>query len=320
MGMKVKKGMGKRVGIIIGGILVVLTAVCVVFNIYVGKQVAEGLLYMNEGNDTKENSVKQLEIWGYDLSRFNEQYSPEMAVVTAEDGNEVPMAVFADDKRENTAILVHGAGGDHVSMYPVADIYLKNGWNVVAIDQRASGDSQDDKVSFGYFEKLDVEAAVLYAKNELLSSKVVVHGQSMGAATVALYAATENARENVDAVILDSSFDSMKSMFLGVWREMETDGIPEDYVVACGDWYLKHFYGFGFDDADSCEKMKENYVDTLILQMSQDVIVSDEKAEQMYTNIAAEEKKICYFDSEHIKGIIDYPEEYEEAVFSFLEE
>ncbi len=320
MGMKVKKGMGKRAGIIIGGILTIVIAVCVVFNIYVGKQVAEGLLYMNEGNDTKENSVKQLEIWGYDLSRFNEQYSPEMAVVTAEDGNEVPMAVFADDKRENTAILVHGAGGDHVSMYPVAEIYLKNGWNVVTIDQRASGDSQDDKVSFGYFEKLDVEAAVLYAKNELLSSKVVVHGQSMGAATVALYAATENARENVDAVILDSSFDSMESMFLGVWREMETDGIPEDYVVACGDWYLKHFYGFGFDDADICEKMKENYVDTLILQMSQDVIVSDEKAEQMYTNIVAEEKKICYFDSEHIKGIIDYPKEYEEAVFSFLEE
>ncbi len=320
MGMKVKKRMGKRVGIIIGVILAVLTTACVIFSIYVGKQVAEGLLHMNEGNDTKGNSVKQLEIWGYDLNGFKEQYEPEMVVATAEDGNQVPMAVFADDTRENTAILVHGAGGDHVSMYPVAEIYLRNGWNVIAIDQRASGDSRSDKVSFGYFEKLDVKAAVQYAKDELLSQKVVLHGQSMGAATVALYAATENAGEKVDAVILDSCFDSMRSMFLGVWREMDTEGIPEDYVVACGDWYLKNFYGFGFDDADVCEKMKENHIDTLMLQMSQDVIVSDEKAQEMFANIVAEEKKICYFDSEHVKGIIDYPKEYENAVFSFLGE
>lgn len=318
--MKTKKRIGKIIGIAAGVILGAVVLACILFSVYVGKQVAEGVLYMNDGNDTKGNSVKQLEIWGYDLDGFMEQYVPEMVTMTAEDGNEVPAAVFAAGNRKNTVILVHGLGGDRVSTYPVAEMYLKNNWNVIAIDQRASGDSKNDKVSFGYFEKLDVEAAVRYARNEMASQKVAVHGQSMGAATAALYAATEHAKENVDALILDSCFDSMKSMFLGVWREMDTEGIPEDYVVACGDWYLKHFYGFGFDDADACEKMKENYVNTLMLQMRQDFMISDEKAQEMYENIVAEKKRICYFDSEHVKGAIDNPQKYEEAVFSFLKE
>ena len=37
-----------------------------------------------------------------------------------------------------------------------------------------------------------------------------------------------------------------------------TEGIPDDYVIACGDWYLKQFYGFSFKDTDVMEKMKEN--------------------------------------------------------------
>lgn len=318
-----KKKILKIAGIVFGILTVLLITAALVFSANVGKQVAEGILYMNAGADTKANSIGHLEERGYDIAGFEEKYGPlaKETRITSEDGNEIFAETFTcREDGFKTAVLAHGLGGDRVSNYPVAEMYLENGWNVIIYDQRGAGDSGDGKITFGYYEKLDIKALVDYAKTEMKSEQVVVHGQSMGAATAALYAVTEHAEQNVDAVILDSCFDSMENMFLGVWRQMDTEGIPENYILACGDWYLKTYYDFGFADADILEKMKENQVPTLMLQMERDEMVPTKTANRIFDNIVAKDKKICYFDSEHIDGIIDYPAEYEEAVLSFLEE
>lgn len=313
-----KKSRKKIIILVILLLLIAMFAIFLMISSYTGKQVAEGLLYQNRGLDTRENSMMQLKAWGWDLEGFQLQYKPVEATITSVDGVEVPAFIF-EGEGSNTVILVHGLGGDHVCMYPLAELYLENGWNVITYDQRGSGSSKDERVSFGYFEKRDVEALVDYARQELHSSRVAMHGQSMGAATAALYAATEHGRQYLDALVLDSCFDSMENMFLGVWRGMDTEGIPEDYVVACGDWYLKRHYGFGFEDADVMECLKEVTSATLMLQMEQDEIVSNQTAGRMFENIVASRKEICYFNSGHIEGVIDYPEEYKKAVFSFLE-
>lgn len=314
-----KKKAFKIAGIILAAVLVTVAAGCICGSVWTGKQVALGLLLQNEGKDTKQNSIRQLETWGYDIEAFEKEHSFQPLELTADDGNVIPAQFFETPGSKKTAILVHGLGGDHVSLYPLAEMYLKHDWNVLTFDQRASGDSSNPYVSFGYFEKRDVQALAAYAKQILSSDTVVVHGQSMGAATAALYAAEPDADEFVDALILDSCFDSMENMFLGVWRSMDTDGIPEDYVVACGDRYLKYKYGFGFANADVSEALKDVAVKTLMLQMCRDDIVPTETAKKMYQNLMAPEKKICYFNSEHVEGIIDDPLSYEEAVFSFLQ-
>ncbi len=51
-------------------------------------------------------------------------------------------------------------------------------------------------------------------KEEVKEDTVILHGQSMGAATSALYAGTKHGGENLSALILDSSYDNMKHMFL----------------------------------------------------------------------------------------------------------
>lgn len=315
-----KKKTKKVIGIIT---LIILLAVCIAaigFSIITGKQVAEGLLFSNKGNNTKANSISQLEIWGYDLAQFEATYTPHALEIESADGTLIPAFIFSNEANTDTVILVHGLGGEHKSVYPIAQMYLEQGWNVITFDQRGSGDSADPKVSFGYYESQDIQALVSYADNTMHSNRIVVHGQSMGAASTALYAASGEDIQ-ADAVILDSSFESMEEMFLGVWRQMEgTEGIPEDYILACGDWYLKHFYGFSFADADILERLKKNETKTLLICSTQDNLISVDKATEMFHNIKTEDKEICYFDSQHIEGIIDYPAEYAEAVFSFLGE
>ena len=317
-------GKKKKIVLTVIGILLFIIVIGIgVMSLQVGKLVAEGLLYQNEGNDTKDNSIKQLELWGYDKEQFEASYDAENFVLEASDGVRVPVTYYANGKEYGTepiVILVHGAGGDHVSTYPLAEEYLKHGWQVLSYDQRGSGDSSDDKVSFGYFEQLDTACVVDYAVNTLHCSRIVVHGQSMGAATVALYATSEHAKDYVDAIILDSPIDSMDHMFRGVWREMEdTEGIPEDYVVACGDFYLKHFYDFSFADADVTANMYLNEIDTLMIQSEQDELCNVEEGKALFDEIAADNKQLCMIDCKHVEGAITNAQEYWDAVFTFLE-
>lgn len=317
-----KRNSKKKIGIVLISLVVIVIALIIGLSIMVGKMAAEGLLYQNEGNDTKQNSIKQLEVWEFDLEDFQNTYAGKELSLEASDGVIVPVTYYTGEKEStSTVILVHGAGGDRVSVVPLAKLYLENGWNVLTFDQRGHGDNSSNKVSFGYFEARDVECLVDYAANELKAESLIVHGQSMGGATAGLYATTDHAREHIDAVILDSPVDSMDRMFRGVFSEMEgSEDIPIDYVVACGDMYLKLVYGFSFADAETIDRMEENQVKTLVILSEKDDICYPEIMEELYENIAADEKELMRVDSEHIEGAIDDPDGYIEQVLNFINE
>ncbi len=357
----------KKISLItLSTIVVLIAAAGIGLSLFIGQQVAHGLLYMNAGNDTKGNSIKQLEKWGYDLEAFQKTYISENFTLEASDGVAVPVTYYpavtessqrgtelpeqtgntelpkqtgrselteqtskselpehtgnAASAKKPTVILVHGAGGDRVSVAPLAELYLEQGYHVLTYDQRGHGDNSDDKVSFGYFEARDTECVVDYAAEVLGADQIIVHGQSMGGATAALYATTEHARQHVDSVILDAPVDSMEHMFRGVWAEMEgSEDIPTDYVVACGDLYLRLFYRFSFDDANTIARMKDNQVKTLVILCEKDKTCLPEYMEQLYNNIDTDNKALMRVDSEHIEGAIDDPEGYIHGVLDFIQ-
>ena len=208
--------------------LIITLAVIIVLatggSLFLGSYIAEQILLQNADKDTHDNSIKQLEVWGYDTDAFLDTYEGSDITAIAEDGNEVPGTYygFGNDK---CVILVHGAGGDRYCVAPVAEKYFTNGYDVIAIDQRGSGINPDDKVTFGIKEQLDVKAMVAKARTELGYDIVIVHGQSMGGQTTALYAAnvTPGSTEAADAVILECPVPGME-LILG---EMFGDGDTE---------------------------------------------------------------------------------------------
>ena len=54
-----------------------------------GGYVADRILHQNEGKDTSDNSVKQLEVWGYDTQAFEDSHEGTEVSAIAEDGNTV---------------------------------------------------------------------------------------------------------------------------------------------------------------------------------------------------------------------------------------
>lgn len=311
-----------KILIIIGSILIILCTSAAIFSYEIGKLGGQGLLFFNEGNDTKNNSLKELENWNFDLEGFLSTYEEIPKTVTASDGVEIPVTAFyADGTQDNdTAILIHGQGGDHVFVYPLAEMYLENGWNVITYDQRSSTASKSPYLTFGHFEKLDVEALAADCRLNAPGKMTAVHGQSMGAATAGLFAGMDNAENLVDVIIMDSPYDNMKNMFLGVWHQMDMSSqIPDSYVTACIDWYLKQNYGFVLGDVDVVKAQEKNTIPTLVIGSSNDNVCPIDMSKQIFDTIKTENKQFYSTNSKHIQSYLDEPLEYEKRVMEFID-
>jgi len=308
---KIIKGFGIALGVI--------AFLGIAGSVAMGGYVADRILHQNKDKDTHNNSIKQLEVWGYDTDRFMNTYEGTDIKVTAEDGNTVP-ATYFDNGSDKLVILVHGAGGDRVCTYPLAEQYIKDGFDVIAIDQRGCGENADDRVTFGINEELDVKAMVKYAREEIKADKVIVHGQSMGAETVALYASNvmPGTVEAADAVILDSPVPGMELMLKEMFGDGDTESFMAKYLTGTSKAYMKVVNGIDYDDADTINVVKNDKIPTMVIVSDKDEVCLPDQVMQIYDNIACENKAVYHADSAHIEGVIDDPEGYMNSVENFL--
>lgn len=308
---KIIKGLGITLGVI--------AFIGVAGSVAMGGIVADKILHQNADADTHDNSIKQLEVWGYDAARFESTYEGIEVSATAEDGNVVP-GTYYDVDSDKLVILVHGAGGDRVCMYPLAEQYIEDGFDVIAIDQRGCGLNADDKVTFGIKESLDVRAMVKFAREEIKADKVIVHGQSMGGQTVAIYASnvTPGTVEAADAVICDSPVPGMELILKEMFGDGDTDSFLANYLTSTSKAFMKVANGIDYDDGDTINVVRNDNIPTMIIVSDRDEVCLPHQVEEIYGNIACENKAIYHADSAHIEGVIDNPDAYMNSVESFL--
>lgn len=302
--------------VVVGLVLLGTSGVAIV----TGKMVCDGILHQNDGNDTKQNSIGQLEEWGFNREAFHEMYKGTDFEIQSPDKNTVPGTYYKTTQdSDKWVILIHGAGGDRECVIPLVGEYLEKGYHVITYDQRGHGDNTDRNVSFGIFEKRDVEALVDYAKAELGAQFIVVHGQSMGGQTAALYAATEHASNQIDAVILDSPLPGLELFMKLMFLEDGCSEMEAEAILICGKVYSNIVAGMKFEDGDTMEQAKKITVPCMVIVSEKDDVCLPEYVEEVYDYVASSNKMIMRVDSKHIEGVIDHPQEYFDGVFRFLD-
>lgn len=120
------------------------------------------------------------------------------------DGIKISGWLMPSRGKRATIIYSHGLFRSRRELLERAIDLWRLGYGALLYDARNHGDSGQARVSFGYNERLDAEAAVRFLRDDLRTQdRIVMFGISMGAAT-ALLAAAET--PDVAAVISDSSF------------------------------------------------------------------------------------------------------------------
>lgn len=106
--------------------------------------------------------------------------------------------------KKATIIFSHGMFRSRRELLERAIALWKLGYGALLYDSRNHGASGQARVSLGYYERLDAEAAVRYIQEQVVSTdRIILYGISMGAVT-ALLAAAETPK--VAAIIADSAF------------------------------------------------------------------------------------------------------------------
>ncbi len=296
-------------------VLIIIIFIIIIGTILYGKYVADQFLNANVDNDTKDNSIKQLAIWNYNLDEFKSIWSEEEILLNSYDGTEIFLYKYSPNTdSKGNVIIVHGQGGDHISVAPLTQLYLENGYTVFAPDQRASGNSTYTEVSFGARESKDIESIVEYIALTEDDLPLILHGQSMGAATLAIYASKHS--ETFDYLILDSVYESLEYIVREIISEIDESIV--DFSIVSSNIYMKLFNGFTYDDSNVLKSAERITVPTLFIQSAYDEIAPKESGEKIFNSILSHEKKYLLLNSEHVKGIIDFRNEYSKEVLSFI--
>jgi pimeloyl-ACP methyl ester carboxylesterase len=107
--------------------------------------------------------------------------------------------------RRGLIVYLHGSADNRQSGLGFAHRFVPQGFDVVAYDSRAHGDSGGDACTYGFHEKKDLSRAL----DALQANAAILFGTSLGGA-VALQAAADDPR--VIGVISQSSFSDLETI------------------------------------------------------------------------------------------------------------
>lgn len=118
-------------------------------------------------------------------------------------GENSPVQILMHGYRSNALLDFSGAIRDGV----------KKGHNIILVDQRAHGKSEGIHMTMGLWERFDIADWAAFLAERCPQCKLVLHGCSMGAATV-LYASAQRLPQSVCCCVEDCGYTSPGEAFL----------------------------------------------------------------------------------------------------------
>ncbi|MBZ2175755.1 alpha/beta hydrolase [Schnuerera sp. xch1] len=305
-------------------IFVVLVVLFMGASAFIGLQVFVGSTQLVTNKETKEVSDVFWIENNMNYESFCSAYKvEELQIASSFDDHIIPAdyiyAIESQNSKDyQTVVLVHGLGGNRYSNYPLAEFFLKEGYNVITYDQRSSNENTARYTTFGYWEKYDLIDWVNYVEEQAPGQKIGIWGASFGGATTGLASGYEGVDEKVDFLILDCPVSSMEWMVEQEMRNMDV-GIPVSYMKWCGNIINKLKLDFNYQDADVANAMKNVKTPVLIINSKLDSLTPCFMGNDIYDAIQGENKEIWTVDdSLHCEIWTDYNPEYCDRMKSFL--
>lgn len=201
--------------------------------------------------------------------------------ITSKDDLKLSASYIAAEKKNNTTVIIaHGYMGSRLDMAGIAKMYHEQGYNVLVPDMRAHGKSEGKYVGFGYLEKNDFKRWVdKTIQMNGSASQIVLHGHSMGGATVML-ATSENLPKNVKAIVEDCGYTSAVAELSHQMKELYH--LPSFPLLQITSGITKLRAGYFFGQADPKEALKTNEIPLLVIHGDKDSFVPTAFAYELY--------------------------------------
>ncbi len=276
---------------------------------------------LKRGNDTDPLAPPVACISIHDKSRevpaLPKASMEKWSAVSADGRHLAATRYFPQNPGKRWVILVHGYGRDQRYVRDYVGAYLEKGYQVLTPDLCASGESEGNYITMGVKESGEVALWAAKIKEYDPAADIVLHGVSMGAATVLMAAGREGVPGLV-AVIEDCGYTSAYAMFsnqLGV-----IFGLPEFPIMACVDVVSGMKTGAKVSDAAPLKAAPHIKVPVLFIHGAADTLVPPAMMEKLFAACRTKKKKLVVEGAGHGDAMITDRENYWKCIFDFLQD
>ena len=219
---------------------------------------------------------------------------------------------------EGTAIVVHGYGDNHLVFLYLVRMYRDDfNYNVLFPDLQYHGYSEGSHIQMGWNDRYDIEKWITVAHDIFKDDFMVLHGVSMGGATV-MMTSGDKLPDYVRAFVEDCGYSSVVLQFNNN-RKQSFAFIPPD-VLQSASLVTKMKYGWGFWQASSVKQLKKCERPMLFIHGDADDFVP---FEHLWKNYEAKTKGYkemwVAHGAVHANSFQKYPDVYKERVSEFLD-
>lgn len=278
------------------------------YNLALNANYSKGIVYA----DHKGDKLRDNEKWLADESNYTESY------IESSDGLKLHAYIVTQNENTNKwAIVVHGYDGSGQLMSAKAKYFYEMGYNVLIPDLRGHGKSEGEYIGMGWKDRLDIINWINFIIKDNQNSEIVLHGTSMGAATV-LMASGENLPSNVKAIVADCAYTS-------IWDEFSYEleaylSVQSSYILDVTNIVTQLKAGYSLKDGSDLEAVKKSTVPILYIHGDSDKFVPYYMMDKLYNATNSPKEKLTVEGAEHANSDLIAPFLYWLTIEDFVDQ
>jgi uncharacterized protein len=209
-------------------------------------------------------------------------------------------------------ILMHGVRSNRESMVERAKFLSAAGYGVLLFDFQAHGESEGDRITFGYLESRDAASAVELIRREKPSERIGLIGVSLGGAASLL----ADPPLDVQAMVLESVYPTIE------------EAVSDRLTMRLGDWagvltplltaQLKPRIGIGVDQLRPIEAAKTVRTPKLFIFGTEDRHTRLDESQRLLAAAAAPKESWAIDGAAHV-DLCDFAKnDYRARILNFF--
>lgn len=238
-------------------------------------------------------------------------------------------AYYVDNQSDKTAVVQHGYRSNAMNLMREAELFYNMGYNVIIPDARSHGQSEGAYITFGAYERNDINAWIDQELEMKPNQKIVLLGVSMGAATVMM--SQENPHPNVQAVIEDCGYYSMeqqardvarlvtsKLQYIPIVNSIDWYNCESQIIDSLNDQYVKPILKIDLYEISPLNAVSKSNTPKLFIHGTADWFIPPVAKDKLYAASLGYKEQLEVIGSGHAENITVGGEAYKNKVVSFL--
>lgn len=229
-------------------------------------------------------------------------------------GYTIKAQLFEPHHTNRYIIIAHGVTENKVNSIKYMNLFLKRGFNALIYDHRRHGESGGKTTSYGHYEKFDLKEVLDWLKKEKGPDlHVGIHGESMGAATLLLYAGM--LEDGADFYIADCPFSDFKEQL--TYRLKEELKVPVP-LLPLADLFLKFRDKYSIAEVSPISVIENIQHPILFIHSQKDDFILPSMTEELFERKKGPKMLYMAINGAHAQSLRENSDDYEKAIDEFL--